>query len=183
MTEHQNEHFLFEDKIEINDTSIYVEVSLNPILVDGAVRRDFCLREDVTEKKYAQLQLQYQSELRKLLVELSSGFINLPLKEINTAINLSLERIGEFVGADRAYVFSYDFLMNTATNIIEWCRQGVSSQKDNLQNIPLEQYSGIVSVHENGEIVKVDNDFTPLWAGSLKSQLSYRRLLVCSQFL
>lgn len=166
----QNEHFLFEDKIEINDTSIYVEVSLNPILVDGTVVGISAYGKDVTEKKYAQLQLQYQSELRKLLVELSSGFINLPLKEINSAINLSLEKIGEFVGADRAYVFRYDFLLETATNTIEWCRQGVSPQKDNLQNIPLEQYSGIVSVHERGEIVKVDNA-CDLPAGSLKSLL------------
>ncbi|MBI5009454.1 MAG: PAS domain S-box protein, partial [Bacteroidia bacterium] len=33
----KNEHYLFEDKIDINDTSIYIEVAMNPIVIDGTV--------------------------------------------------------------------------------------------------------------------------------------------------
>jgi len=164
----KNEHFLFEDRIDINDTSIYIEVAMNPIVIDGAVVGISAYGKDVTEKKLAQIQLQYQSDLRKLLVELSSGFINLPLKEIKNAINQSLERIGEFVGADRAYVFSYDFRENTATNTIEWCRPGITPQIDNLQNIPIQDFSEVVSVHKQGEMVKVDN-VNNLPQGSLRT--------------
>ena len=159
----RNEHFLFEDRIDVNGNSIFIEVALNPILIDGEVVGISAYGKDVTEKKLAQIQLQYQSDIRKLLVELSSGFINIPLKEINNAINQSLERIGEFVGADRAYVFIYDFNAFTATNTFEWCRHGVSPQINNLKNISLSQYSEIVSVHTKGEIVKIDNasDLSP----------------------
>ncbi len=153
----RNEHFLFEDRIDVNGNSVFIEVALNPILIDGEVVGISAYGKDVTEKKLAQIQLQYQSDIRKLLVELSSGFINIPLKEINNAINQSLERIGEFVGADRAYVFIYDFNAFTATNTFEWCRHGVSPQINNLKNISLSQYSDIVSVHKQGEIVKIDN--------------------------
>ena len=122
----------------------------NPVYFDGII-------EDITEIKRVALQLQYQSDLRKLLVELSSGFINLPVRDINEAINQSLIKIGEFVGADRSYVFEYDFQNYTASNTIEWCRPGIDPQIENLKNIPVDQFMQFVTAHSKGEILKVDN--------------------------
>src|SRR4030066_428193 len=93
----------------------------NPLYFDGIL-------EDITEKRVSEIQLQYLSDMRKLLIDLSIGFINLPTKEIEPAVNQSLIRIGNFVGADRAYVFEYDFIKNTGTNTFEWCRQGTEPQ-------------------------------------------------------
>lgn len=153
----QNEHFLFEDKIDINNASIYVEVAMNPILIDGKVVGVSAYGRDVTEKRLAEIQLQYQADLRKLLIELSSRFINLPLKEINSAISQSLIKIGEFAGADRAYVFNYNFDEYTATNTFEWVREGIEPQITNLQDIPLDPFKDVVEFHKRGEVVNVDN--------------------------
>jgi PAS domain S-box-containing protein len=150
-----NEHFLFEDKVEAGPQTIYIEVAMNPIIVDGKVEGVSLYGKDVTDKKLAQIQLQYQADLRKLLVELSSSFINLPVNEIEPAIYNSLSRIGEFVGADRAYVFDYDFKSKTSSNTLEWCREGINKQIDNLQNVPIVNYSEWVEHHRNGELVKV----------------------------
>jgi len=153
----RNEHFQFEDVVETIQGPVYIAVAMNPILVDGKVIGVSVYSKDVTAMKISQLQLQYQSDLRKLLVELSSRLIYLPINEINTAINQSLIKIGEFVDADRAYVFDYNFAGNTSSNTFEWCREGITPQIDSLQNMALDQFAEIVSMHKSGEIVKVDN--------------------------
>jgi PAS domain S-box-containing protein len=122
----------------------------NPIYFDGIL-------EDITEKKVSEIHLQYLSDMRKLLIDLSIGFINLPIKEIEPAVNQSLIKIGEFVGADRAYVFEYDFIKNTGTNTFEWCRQGTEPQIEKLQAVPLEGFSEWTSAHRKGEVVIVDD--------------------------
>jgi PAS domain S-box-containing protein len=152
-----NEHFVFEDEVPLETGSIYIEVSMNPIVIDGSVVGASLYGKDVTDKRLAEIQLKYLSELQKLLIDLSSGYINLPISEIKPAISLSLKKIGEFVGADRAYVFDYDFQNNTSTNTLEWCSEGTTAQIESFKAVPLDQYSNWTIMHKRGEIVKVDD--------------------------
>jgi PAS domain S-box-containing protein len=122
----------------------------NPLYFDGIL-------EDITEKKTAQLRLQYLSDMRKLLIDLSIGFINLPLNEIEPAVNSSLIKIGDFVGADRAYVFEYDFINDIGKNTFEWCREGIEPQINKLRAIPLEGFSEWVAKHKRGDTIKVED--------------------------
>ncbi|MBK7628387.1 MAG: PAS domain S-box protein [Bacteroidales bacterium] len=151
----KNEHFLFEDRIDMEDLVVFIEVSMNPIVIDNEVVGASFYGRDVTEKKLAQIQLQYQADLRKVLVELSADFINLPIKDIKSAINESLIKIGKFVGADRAYVFDYDFLKNTGTNTFEWCNDGITPQIDNNQELDIDLYADWVEHHRKGELVNI----------------------------
>ena len=130
---------------------------MTPIVVDGIVVGASFYGKNVTDKRLAQIQLEYMSDLRKLLIDLSSSFINLPVREIEPAINQSLCNIGEFVGADRAYVFDYDFINNTTTNTHEWCREGIKAQIDNLQAIKLDPSLGWTDLHRRGEIIQIDD--------------------------
>jgi PAS domain S-box-containing protein len=152
-----NEHFVFEDRIDIGDSPIYIEVAMTPIVVDGIVVGASFYGKNVTDKRLAQIQLEYMSDLRKLLIDLSSSFINLPVREIEPAINQSLCNIGEFVGADRAYVFDYDFINNTTTNTHEWCREGILAQIDNLRAIKLDPLDEWTDLHRRGEIIQIDD--------------------------
>jgi PAS domain S-box-containing protein len=87
----KNQHFVFSDKVDIGETSVYIEVAMNPIVLDGKVVGASFYGKDITERKLAEIQIQYQSDLRKLLIELSTNFINLPLEKIDRAIKNSLE--------------------------------------------------------------------------------------------
>jgi PAS domain S-box-containing protein len=172
----KNEHFIFEDRIDLGDFAVYVEVAMNPILVDGLVVGASFYGRNVTDKKLAQIQLQYQADLRKILIDLSSGFINLPVKEVESAINQSLIRIGEFVGADRAYVFDYDFINLTATNTFEWCRAGIEPYKEKLQSVSIADLEDWVRIHKSGEVVKVD-DVSGMPSGNLKKSFEEQKIL------
>lgn len=57
--------------------------------------------------------------------------------DASVAINRFLETVGDFYAADRAYIFEYDFEKNCAANTYEWCKANVSSEKENLQQLPL----------------------------------------------
>jgi PAS domain S-box-containing protein len=154
----RNEHFLFEDKITTNGNTIFIEVAMNPIIIGDKVVGAALYGRDVTEKTLAQVQINYLSELRKILVDLSSSFINLPVNELRSAIYGSLESIGRFVGADRAYVFEYNFEKRTASNTIEWCRKGISKQIDNMQDVPLVAFEKWVRMHREGKAVSARID-------------------------
>jgi PAS domain S-box-containing protein len=172
----KNEHFLFEDRIDMEDHVVFIEVSMNPIVIDDEVVGASFYGRDVTEKKLAQIQLQYQADLRKVLVELSADFINLPIKDIKSAINESLIKIGKFVGADRAYVFDYDFIKNTGTNTFEWCNDGVEPQIDNNQELEIDLYAGWVDLHRKGELVNIP-DANLLEESPLKQLLREQEIL------
>lgn len=52
-----NEHFVFLDKIDIVEPAIYIEVAMNPILVDGKVVGASFYGKDISKQKNYELQL------------------------------------------------------------------------------------------------------------------------------
>ncbi len=153
----KNEHFVFEDLIDTGSGPVYIEVAMTPIVVDRKVVGASFYGKNVTDKKLAQMQLEYMSNLRKLLIDLSSSFINLPFIEIEPAIKQSLANVGEFVGADRAYVFDYDIKSNTVSNTYEWCKEGIESMINNLQHIPFDEFHDWSVSQLRGEIIQIDD--------------------------
>lgn len=152
----RNERMVYEDTLDSGTKIYHAEISVNPIVINNRVEGASLYARNITDKKNAELQLQYQSELRKLLIELSNSFINLPLDSIDPAIKQSLARIGEFVGADRAYIFDYNFTEQTGTNTYEWCRDRVSPCIEMLQSVPMDQFRVWVEAHRKGETIKVE---------------------------
>ena len=53
------------------------------------------------------------------------------------SIGYILEELGGYYDADRAYIFELNEARTHASNTFEWCREGVSAEIGNLQNIPL----------------------------------------------
>ncbi|CAA6692070.1 MULTISPECIES: PAS domain S-box protein [unclassified Lentimonas] len=110
---------------------------------------------DITARKQAERDVEYQLALRKLLMELSSDFINVPLNQSEHVINNSLAKVCEFVGADRSYVFDYNLKCQTLTNTYEYCREGIEPQIDNLKDVPIEMFSRWYKMHIKGKIVEI----------------------------
>ncbi len=110
---------------------------------------------DISQKVLIDNRLEYETDLRNLLVEFSSQFINIHFKDIIQAINYSLARIGKFVNADRSYIFVYDFTNKTAKNNFEWCNNGVKSYRKELLNINLEPFNEFIKLHKKGKTVHI----------------------------
>lgn len=116
---------------------ISVELSLSAIQLEGGWHAVGILR-DVTSAKQLETEVERQSRLQQLLMEVSSKYINLPLETVESAIGVSLRELAVFVGADRACIFSYDFQKETCTMTHEWCAEGIKPQINELQAAPLD---------------------------------------------
>ena len=101
--------------------------------------------------------IQRQLRFQELLISISTTYINADLSDIDQLIRASLQQIGEFVEADRSYIFSYDFTNNTTSNTYEWCAEGIEPEIDNLQNVPIDFIPQWVKAHRNGEAFYVED--------------------------
>jgi PAS domain S-box-containing protein len=128
---------------------------------------------DITEAKQVQDQLIRQSKFRQILIEISSTFINLALEDIDATINHSLEVMGRFAEADRAYIFDFDDKTGLCTNTHEWCEEGIEPQKDLLQNVPLS--ADWIKTFLCGNVVYIDDVLT-LPDGDSKTMLELQKI-------
>ncbi|NLZ08619.1 MAG: response regulator [Bacteroidales bacterium] len=99
---------------------------------------------DITEQ-YAHQDTLY------MLVDMAKSFIKMPIEKFEKEILKALGKIGGFVGADRSYVFMYDFKENTLTNTYEWCAKGIFPVIDTMQNIPVSYMPQVLENHRNRE--------------------------------
>lgn len=128
---------------------------------------------DITDRKRSHDIIAQQLSLQDLLVRISSTYINIAPSAVKDIIHLSLKELGEFVGADRAYIFEYNFVNETTSNTYEWCAPDISPEIDNLQELPISLFPQWVDAHKQGNAFVVD-DVDALTAddGGLKEILS-----------
>ena len=104
------------------------------------------LRQGITELEKIEIKcqqteeaLQYRVEFDDLITAISTNFININLDEIDNEINQALQKIGEFVGVDRSYIFlfSEDEKETIVDNIYEWCAKRIKPQIDYLRKFSI----------------------------------------------
>lgn len=122
---------------------IYDE-NLNPVRLDGVIT-------DRTKEYIAKKSLDKEIQLQNALIDIASTYINLEPKDLESIIDGSLEKMGRFVNADRAYIFDYDFNLKTTSNTFEWCKEGIAPEIDNLQQVPIEYIPQWLEKHQKGE--------------------------------
>jgi len=123
-----------------------------------AVRLDGIIIDQTPQYKAEQALIK-EVDFQKILIDLSSLYINIPIAKVERAINDSLRVMGEFVNADRAYIFSYDFSARTTSNTHEWVASGIEPEIQNLQDIPLDFIPFWVDEHRKGNALYVPNVF------------------------
>ena len=145
---------------------------------------------DITEQKQAEISLQYEMEeklnaekalnakslFQNLLMEISSKYINLPVNQIQFAINESLKQIGQYVKVDRVYIFNYDFASQTSSNTYEWCNDGIEPQLKLLQNIPFSDMPIWIKTHSEGKPIIVP-DVKELPEGKFRELIEVQDIL------
>ncbi|MEI8205470.1 MAG: response regulator [Kiritimatiellales bacterium] len=114
---------------------------------------------DITSRKQAEADRELQIRMQELLTKLSSSFINLPLNHIEAALEDSLGELGVFVGADRAYLFDYDYEQQICRNTHEWCVEGIEPQKEDLQTVPFAVIPDWLKTHLRGEVIRIPDVF------------------------
>ncbi|WP_439131110.1 GAF domain-containing sensor histidine kinase [Polaribacter sp.] len=115
------------------------------------------MKKNVSSKIEKDKIIDYQLRFQKLLISISTKYINADLSNIDSLVQSSLRNIGEFVGADRSYIFSYNFKKKTCSNTYEWCNEGIEPEIKNLQHLPLEVLSDWVEAHQKGKALYIED--------------------------
>lgn len=108
---------------------------------------------DITSRKMAEQEKERQVEFQKILTEVASTYINLPLDQLDAAINHSLAEFGAFLDIDRFSVFEFDSGRRLCSNTREWCAPGIPPRIDRLQNIPYSDLSWWVEALCSGRTI------------------------------
>ena len=67
----------------------------------------------------------YQIRLQKLISDISYDFAHVNKSNLDGSIGTMLQKAGEFIHADRSYVFLFDHETDSINLTYEWCREGI----------------------------------------------------------
>jgi two-component system sensor histidine kinase/response regulator len=115
------------------------------------------LNYDLVMRKKAEEELVRQTKMQKIIMEMASSYINIPIEQVDPTINESLKTIGEFISAGSSYIYNYDVSEQTFSCEYEWYNNGFEPEIENLQNIPVALMPDMVNSHKQGNIFSIDN--------------------------
>ncbi|MBB1073494.1 response regulator [Rhodoferax sp. 4810] len=106
---------------------------------------------DITERKRAEATLKELNQFNVIASRLATANAQLRIETLNKGLTDCLEILGRYLNADRAYLFNNNFITETWSNTHEWCRSGVNSQIEQLQNIPFTTFPGLIERFKTGQ--------------------------------
>jgi len=132
-----------------------VEVSSFPVKERGRLKYYFSAWMDVTERRQTEEAIKRRLDFERTIALASSRLVT--ITDMEEAINCALADIGEFSGASRAYIFLLCDGGKFMGNTHEWCAQGVSPQKDNLQNLSCAGFPWWMQKLRSNETIRITN--------------------------
>ncbi len=122
---------------------------------DNEVIEIIGLGRDITKRKEAELELQKKLKFEKLLSEISAEFIH--TKDIDSSLIDVFARLASLNQASRVYLFMLNWCGNVMSNTLEWCDTGVTAEKDNLQDLPIDIFPWWMEKLKNNEVINIEN--------------------------
>lgn len=127
-----------EYRIWVNKTLRWINEKSFPIKDNaGNTVKHTGLFADITERKTIELQLQQNFSFQKIIAEISEQLVQTSAENLNDTINDILMKLGQHFMVDRSYLFLYNQDGTAISNTHEWCNEGITPQKDNVQNYPV----------------------------------------------
>jgi signal transduction histidine kinase len=123
----------------------YTKIDYTPIMLSFAcigfgwtIATSF-YTESITSLEKLQNTTNKLNELYDIIVKISENLVQAEPQELELTISDSIRILGEYNHVDRAYIFEYDEINDEVSNTYEWSTEGVTSEKNNLQNLPFSQ--------------------------------------------
>lgn len=110
---------------------------------------------NITTQINIEKKLRFQNRLQHLITKTAKDYLGGIVSDPDSAVQTSLKELGEFLEADRVYIFEYNFKKEISNNTYEWCSEGTSSHINELQNIPLSVLSHWTSQHKERKSIHI----------------------------
>lgn len=123
---------------------------------DGiTIKRILTTVTNITTQINIEKKLRFQNRLQHLITKTAKDYLGGLVSEPEIAVQNSLKELAEFLEADRAYIFEYDFKKEISNNTYEWCSEGTSSHINELQNIPLHLLNSWIKEHKEKKPIHI----------------------------
>ncbi len=110
---------------------------------------------DNSTRKRSEASLAFNRKFEWIVSSLANQFINVPAGDIDAMINKALKIIGEFVQADRSYIFQFYDNQRLMDNTHEWCAEGIEPQIDILKQLPTDDFVWLTKKIGHNELIIV----------------------------
>jgi two-component system, sensor histidine kinase and response regulator len=128
--------FRWEGRIFRDGRLRWLRIESKPRVIDDLHTLWTGIVIDISEKKELEELMDRRKVFERLLLELSSQFVNLTSDKFDDILNLSIERVGKFCNIDRTYIFMWNEEQDILINTHEWCNDGILPQIEYLQALP-----------------------------------------------
>lgn len=147
----------FEYPSPMKDDSRWFKATI--LRIRGRQKKDYFLIsvDNITEKRDAERALKYHADFEELLVRATTQLIQSNESSFDGALQNVLKEIGEFSNVDRSYLFMFNETGDAISNTHEWCNVGVSSELENLQDVPCEIVPNWMALMRNNQEVYIEN--------------------------
>ncbi|MBC6478027.1 MAG: GAF domain-containing protein [Hormoscilla sp. GM7CHS1pb] len=153
-----------EYPLAVSGREIWSAASITPISDNSVI----WVARDITSRKQAERALALEAARDYLLSQISRAFID---RDLDTAINLALQLMGEFTECDRSYVMGYDRNQYSVTH--GWRAAGIEPLIDEVQGMSESALSWFHQQCQSGQTIKICSpaDFPPIEADAEKALL------------
>lgn len=111
--------------------------------------------QNVDEKVKSNQELQQRLKFEEKIALISSRFIK--IKNFDDSVIQSFQDLAELNDASRIYLFQINYETQTLSNTHEWCEPGISAEKDNLQNLPLVDFTWWTEKLKNEGLININD--------------------------
>ena len=110
------------------------------------------IETDINQIKNTEEKLNRYSKTQNLMLNIASGYLNPRSDKIGILTNEALNNIGNFISADRAYVYFYNFNGQIAINKYTWGNHKQFKKNSIPEKIELGKIKDFTNAHLNGEL-------------------------------
>ena len=116
---------------------------------------------EARERRAAQESLQHRLKFETLISSISTQFVNVEAGELDADITAAMGRVSEFVGADRAYLYSYSEDGTIATVSHEWDDSAERRRQFKPVSFPVAAFPWTFRTLCDSESLIIDTDALP----------------------
>ncbi|MBO8138643.1 MAG: diguanylate cyclase [Desulfotomaculum sp.] len=144
-------HMTYEETLTLSAGKRTWLTTLTPVLEKGKVKYLVGSSKDITLQKQAEEELKKRLGYEKLISSVS--YLALQERSLEVFLTKSLHLLGEGIEVSRVYLFEADWVKETVSNTFEWTAPGITPQKENLQEIPVAEFTWWVDRLKNREVI------------------------------
>ena len=120
---------------------------------NNIIKGYLAILEDITEKRRLEDELKTRLKYEKLVSSISRDALN--VKNVGKFLSDAISQIGECLDVTRSFIFTYNKLNDTVSNVFEWVKADEYSIKHKMQHMQIKKFPNLINLLRSSDIVDI----------------------------